>query len=216
MVSMGEFLAFAALTAVVVLVPGPSVLFTIGRALTVGRREALLTVVGNALGCYVQVVAVAFGIGSVVERSAAVFTVIKLVGAGYLIFLGVQAIRHRRRVTEALRETSVHAAGRSMRDGFVVGFLNPKTIVYFAVALPQFTDPAGGGVRACADVVAGRAFPADGAAVRQRLGLCRGHRPLVVRPLTPAVGTCRRSRRPDDDRPRREPGGVRPQGLGGR
>jgi threonine/homoserine/homoserine lactone efflux protein len=144
MVSMGEFLAFAALTAVVVAVPGPSVLFTIGRALTVGRREALLTVVGNSAGCYLQVVAVAFGIGSVVERSAAVFTVIKLVGAAYLVFLGVQAIRHRGRVTAALRETPAYSAGRSMRDGFVVGLLNPKTIVFFAVALPQFSDPAAG------------------------------------------------------------------------
>lgn len=148
MVSMGEVLAFAALTAVVVVVPGPSVLFTIGRALTVGRREALLTVVGNSAGCYLQVVAVAFGVGSVVERSAAVFTVVKLAGAAYLVFLGVQAIRHRRRVTAALGETPAYSAGRSMRDGFVVGLLNPKTIVFFAVALPQFSDPAAGYVPA--------------------------------------------------------------------
>ena len=128
-----------------ILVPGPSVLFTIGRALTVGRREALLTVVGNAAGCYLQVIAVAVGVGVIVERSAVVFTVIKLVGAAYLVYLGVQAIRHRRRITDALATgIPTMAAGRAVRDGMVVGFLNPKTIVFFVVALPQFTDPAAG------------------------------------------------------------------------
>ena len=144
MMSMSQVLAFAALTLVMVVVPGPSVLFTIGRALTVGRREALLTVVGNAAGVYLQVIAVAFGVGVIVERSAAVFTVIKFAGAAYLVFLGLQAIRHRRRVTAALLDTPAHSAGRSMRDGFVVGLLNPKSIVFFVVALPQFTDPAAG------------------------------------------------------------------------
>lgn len=146
MMSMSQVLAFAALTAVMVLVPGPSVLFTIGRALSVGRRAALLTVAGNACGCYLQVVAVALGVGAIVERSAAAFTVIRFAGAAYLVFLGVQAIRHRRRITEALGDTPIHSAGRSMRDGFVVGALNPKVIVFFVVALPQFTDPAAGNV----------------------------------------------------------------------
>jgi threonine/homoserine/homoserine lactone efflux protein len=140
-----EVLAFAGLTVLLILVPGPSVLFTIGRALTVGRREALLTVVGNAMGCYLQVIAVAVGVGVIVERSVVVFTVIKLVGAAYLVYLGVQAIRHRRRITDALAAgVPTMAAGRAVRDGLVVGFLNPKTIVFFVVALPQFTDPAAG------------------------------------------------------------------------
>ncbi len=106
--SLSHVLAFALLSVVVVAVPGPSVLFTIGRALTVGRREALMTVAGNAIGVYLQVVAVAVGVGVVVERSAAVFTVIKLVGAAYLVYLGVQAIRHRRKVTEVLAEGMHH------------------------------------------------------------------------------------------------------------
>ncbi|MBB4904466.1 LysE family translocator [Actinophytocola algeriensis] len=148
MMSLSQVLAFALLSVVIVAVPGPSVLFTIGRALTVGRREALLTVVGNAIGVYLQVVAVAVGVGVVVERSAAVFTVIKLVGAAYLVYLGVQAIRHRRKVTEALAEgvPTVLPSGRALRDGIVVGVANPKSIVFFVVALPQFTDPAAGHV----------------------------------------------------------------------
>jgi threonine/homoserine/homoserine lactone efflux protein len=143
-----EVLGFALLSVVVVAVPGPSVLFTIGRALTVGRREALLTVAGNAIGVYLQVIAVAVGVGVVVERSAAVFTVIKLAGAVYLAYLGVQAIRHRRKVTEALTAgiPTVLPSRRALRDGVVVGVTNPKSIVFFVVALPQFTAPAEGSV----------------------------------------------------------------------
>jgi threonine/homoserine/homoserine lactone efflux protein len=146
--SLSQVLAFVLLSAVIIAVPGPSVLFTIGRALTVGRREALLTVVGNAIGVYLQIVAVAVGIGVVVERSAALFTVIKLVGAAYLVFLGVQAIRHRRKITEAFAEgmPSVVPSRRALRDGVVVGLANPKSIVFFVVALPQFTNPAAGSV----------------------------------------------------------------------
>lgn len=146
--SLSQVLAFALLCVVVIAVPGPSVLFTIGRALTVGRREALLTVVGNATGAYLQVVAVAAGVGVVVERSAEVFTVIKLVGAAYLVFLGVQAVRHRRRVTEAFAQgiPVVLPSRRMLRDGFVVGVANPKVIVFLVVALPQFTNPAAGNV----------------------------------------------------------------------
>lgn len=146
--SLSQVLAFLLLSVVIIAVPGPSVLFTIGRALTVGRREALLTVVGNAIGVYLQVVAVAVGIGVIVERSAAVFTVIKLVGAAYLVFLGVQAIRHRRKITEALAAgmPAVVASRRALRDGIVVGLANPKSIVFFVVALPQFTNPDAGSV----------------------------------------------------------------------
>lgn len=147
MVSPAHFAAFAALVFVMVIVPGPSVLFTISRALTVGRRDALLTVAGNAAGVYTQVVAVAFGLGAVVQTSATVFTVLKLAGAVYLVFLGVQAFRHRKRLadafTDAVRTTPGHTLA-VLRDGFVVGFANPKTIVFLAALLPQFADPDSG------------------------------------------------------------------------
>lgn len=159
--SLNQVLAFALLSVVVIVVPGPSVLFTVGRALTVGRREALLTVAGNAIGAYLQAVAVAIGIGVLVERSAVVFTVIKLVGAAYLVFLGVQAIRHRHKVTEALAQgiPAVRPSHRALRDGIVVGVTNPKVIVFFVVALPQFTDPAAGAVP-LQMLVLGALFPA--------------------------------------------------------
>ena len=147
MIPTTHLLAFALTSFVLIAVPGPSVLFTVSRALIVGRRGALLTVVGNAAGVYLQVVAVAAGIGVVVQRSVEVFTVIKLVGAAYLIFLGVQAIRHRHSLTEALGGIVVpKSTGRMLRDGFVVGLANPKSIVFFVAALPQFIDRGAGQV----------------------------------------------------------------------
>jgi len=88
---------------------------------------------------------VAFGMGAVVERSAEVITVIKLAGAAYLVFLGVQAIRHRRSMADALaaKVTPVRP-WRAVRDGFVVGAANPKTIVFFVVGLPEFINTAPG------------------------------------------------------------------------
>ena len=161
MISASHVLAFAAVVTVVIAIPGPSVLFTISRALTVGRRAALLTVIGNELGLCVQVVAVAFGVGAVVQRSAQVITVIKLAGAVYLVFLGVQAIRHRRSMAEALaaRVTPVRPL-RAIRDGFVVGVANPKTIVFFVAGLPEFTTTAPGHLPVPAQMlILGALFP---------------------------------------------------------
>ena len=138
-----HLLAFLVASFLFIQVPGPSLLFTIGRALTVGRRDALLSVVGNALGLLVQVVAVALGLGALVAASSEAFTVLKLAGAGYVAYLGVQAIRHRSdarialEVTTDLRRTT---AWQSVRTGLLVGATNPKTIVFFAAFLPQFVD----------------------------------------------------------------------------
>jgi threonine/homoserine/homoserine lactone efflux protein len=143
--SPSAVLGFAGLAAIVIVVPGPSVLFTISRALTSGRHTALLNVLGNGLGLVVQVVAVAFGLARVVEDSAQVFTVVKLVGAAYLIYLGAQAVRHRRALAELVSQrTAPLRPRRAVRDGFVVGALNPKSIAFFVVVLPEFTDRGAG------------------------------------------------------------------------
>jgi threonine/homoserine/homoserine lactone efflux protein len=161
MVPAGHVLAFAAVVTVVIAIPGPSVLFTISRALTVGRRSALLTVVGNELGLCVQVVAVAFGVGAIVERSAEVLTAVKLAGAVYLAYLGVQAIRHRRSMAEALAaRLSPVGPWRAVRDGFVVGVANPKSIVFFIAVLPEFTTAAAGHLPVQAQMlILGALFP---------------------------------------------------------
>jgi len=147
--TLSQWLAFVVASALFIQVPGPSLLFTIGRALTVGRRDALLSVVGNALGIVTQVLAIAVGLGAVVAASAHAYTVLKVVGAAYVVWLGVQAIRHRgdaRAALEGIDPASrrpAHAL-RSLRVGFTVGLTNPKTIVFFVAFLPQFVNDAAG------------------------------------------------------------------------
>lgn len=143
MPSLNQFVAFLLASIVFIQVPGPSLLFTLGRALTVGRRDALLSVVGNALGLTVQVVGVALGLGALVAASAEAFTVLKLAGAAYVAYLGVQAIRHRgdaRLALEVQTASRRTTAWESVRTGLVVGATNPKTIIFFAAFLPQFLD----------------------------------------------------------------------------
>lgn len=145
MPSSSQWLAFLVASILFIQVPGPSLLFTIGRALTVGRRAALLSVVGNALGLVAQVGLVALGLGALVAASATAYTAVKLAGAAYVVWLGVSAIRHRSEGRVALETASprAEARGHAVRTGFVVGVTNPKTIVFFAAFLPQFTSSAG-------------------------------------------------------------------------
>ena len=149
MPTTSQWLAFVVASALFIQVPGPSLLFTIGRALTVGRRDALLSVVGNAIGVTTQVMFVAVGLGAVVAASTEAYVVLKVCGAAYVIWLGVQAIRHRadaRAALVAVDHLTVARASalRSLRIGFTVGLTNPKTIVFFVAFLPQFVnEPAG-------------------------------------------------------------------------
>jgi threonine/homoserine/homoserine lactone efflux protein len=148
MVSTQQLLAFGVAALVLIAIPGPSVVFVIGRALAYGRGVALCTVLGNSLGLLVILVLVALGLGVVVQQSILVFTVLKLLGAAYLVFLGVQAIRHRRGIRVA-DDTSVAALSRprAVRQGFVVGVSNPKAFMIFAAVLPQFIDRGEGHVQ---------------------------------------------------------------------
>jgi threonine/homoserine/homoserine lactone efflux protein len=146
MVSTDRLLAFAAMSFLLIVVPGPSVLFTVGRALAHGRRAALGSVAGNAVGAYVLVVAVALGVGALVESSAVAFTVLKLAGAAYLVYLGVKAWRQRGSLPVAITAEAPRGGFHTLWEGFAVGVANPKTIVFFAAVLPQFVDPGLGHV----------------------------------------------------------------------
>lgn len=144
-----RLLAFAAMSFLLIVIPGPSVLFVVGRALAQGRRAALTTVAGNTLGAYVLVVGVALGVGAVVERSVVAFTALKLVGAAYLVYLGIKAIRGRGSLHASFGEEGPGRSDlRTLWEGFAVGVANPKTIVFFAAVLPQFVDPDQGNVTA--------------------------------------------------------------------
>ena len=142
-----HLLEFAITAFVLIVVPGPSVLFVVSRGVALGRRAALATVAGNTGGVLVLAVLVALGLGTLVERSDAVFTAIKLVGALYLVVLGVRMIRRRRPLADLADATQVPKGTRTIvREGFVVGLTNPKAVIIFTVVLPQFTDPARGHV----------------------------------------------------------------------
>jgi threonine/homoserine/homoserine lactone efflux protein len=141
MVSPDRLLAFAAMSFLLIVVPGPSVMFTVGRALALGRRAALSSVAGNAVGAYVLVVAVAFGVGALVESSVVAFTVLKLAGAAYLVHLGIKAWRQRGSLPVTIDGEAPRGGLHTLWEGFAVGVANPKTIVFFAAVLPQFVDP---------------------------------------------------------------------------
>lgn len=140
---------FCLVSLVLIVVPGPSVMFVVSRALSMGRRAAFATVVGNAVGEYVEVVAVSFGVGAVIQRSIVAFTVLKLVGAAYLVYLGVRTYRRRGELAAALDQVQVRRpVWRVWTDAFVVGVSNPKSLVFFGAVLPQFVDASAGHVTA--------------------------------------------------------------------
>jgi threonine/homoserine/homoserine lactone efflux protein len=144
-VSGNQVAAFAAAALVLIVIPGPGVLFVIGRALAHGRRTALLSVAGHAAGNWVVAVCVALGVGTIVERSAAIFTAVRLAGAAYLVWLGIQAFRKRDSLAQVLDSAAAPRGDvRAAREGLVVGVTNPKAVILFAAVLPQFVDrPAG-------------------------------------------------------------------------
>jgi threonine/homoserine/homoserine lactone efflux protein len=148
-VSANQVAAFAAAALVLIVVPGPGVLFVIGRALAHGRRTALLSVAGHAAGNWVVAVCVALGVGTIVERSAAVFTAVRLAGAAYLVWLGIQAFRKRDSLAQVLDSAAAPRGDvRAAREGLVVGVTNPKAVILFAAVLPQFVDRSAGHVPA--------------------------------------------------------------------
>jgi len=147
MLPTAHLLTFTLTAFVIILIPGPSVLFAVSRAIVLGRAAGVATVAGNTAGAFTQATAVAFGIGPLIERSVAVFTALKLAGCCYLVFLGVQAIRHRHSLAESLGVTvEQKSVARIVLDGFTVGVTNPKVVIFFTAILPQFVDRQAGHV----------------------------------------------------------------------
>jgi threonine/homoserine/homoserine lactone efflux protein len=128
---------------VIILVPGPSVLYAIGRALVLGTRAALISVFGNALGVGLQILIVALGLGVLIQQSPDLFFVIKVVGALMIGYLGLKAIWQRKKLDAS--NASVSPSGKKvLSESIVVGITNAKTLVFFIAALPSFVDPSGG------------------------------------------------------------------------
>jgi threonine/homoserine/homoserine lactone efflux protein len=142
-------LGFLATAITLIAIPGPSVMFIIGRTLSHGRKAGLLTAVFNAAGTSVWLLAVALGLGGFLASIPAALNVIRIIGALYLGYLGIQSIRHRKADEAAMLErekAGVDAAApsdgwRIARDAFLIGLSNPKVAVFFFAVLPQFIAP---------------------------------------------------------------------------
>jgi threonine/homoserine/homoserine lactone efflux protein len=148
LLSGGHLLTYVLTIFVLIVIPGPSVLFVVSRGVALGRRAALATVLGNTGGLAVLALVVSLGLGSIVARSLVVFTVIKLAGAAYMIFLGVRMFRDRHALARML-DAAVEPRGmqRMLREGFVVGVTNPKALILLTAVLPQFVDRSAGHVQ---------------------------------------------------------------------
>lgn len=138
MVPLENILTFIAFALVIIAIPGPSVMFAISRALVLGKRGAVLTVVGNGIGVLVQALAVSVGLGVLIESNEFLMHTIRLAGAAFLIYLGVTAIRRRRDGLDLTTPVDVPKSSHVLRESILVGLSNPKTIVFFSAAFPQF------------------------------------------------------------------------------
>ncbi|ASY10722.1 LysE family translocator [Candidatus Planktophila lacus] len=127
---------------IIILAPGPSVLFVIARAIAWGRKVAVFTVAGNVTGAFFLSSLVAFGLGPILSRSDLAYSAVQWGGGGYLVYLGINAIKARKIAAADMKSQGsvVPTFWRSARDGFWVGALNPKGLVFYAAVLPQFVD----------------------------------------------------------------------------
>ena len=148
---------FVVAALVVLLIPGPGVLYAVARSAAQGRRAGLASVLGLSLGALVHVIAAAAGLSAILLTSATAFGIVKAVGAGYLIYLGIRTIMAARVSARRSPSGSAHAAAgvesamplplsRLFFDGAVVSVFNPKIAVFFLAFLPQFVDPGAGPV----------------------------------------------------------------------
>jgi threonine/homoserine/homoserine lactone efflux protein len=144
MPSLTAILLFAAASIALLVVPGPSVLYIVTRSVSQGRRAGLISVLGVHVGSVVHVSAAALGVSALLASSATAFSVVKYLGAAYLIWLGVQKLR--RQGPAPVEQAPPVPRARLFTQGIVVNVLNPKTAIFFLAFLPQFVDPRRGPV----------------------------------------------------------------------
>lgn len=145
MIGSTSFLFFLTAALVIALTPGPGILYVAARTLAGGRGEGYASVLGTGLGGFVHVTAGAVGVSALVLASAEAFTLLKFLGALYLIYLGIKTWRGARAAPE-LGLVAATGAARAFREGVLVEALNPKTAAFFLAFIPQFVDPHAGGV----------------------------------------------------------------------
>lgn len=141
MASWETLLAFATVTLLVAYFPGPALLYTAAQTIAHGRRAGLMAMLGIHLGCYVHVLAAAFGLSAVFKHVPELYVAVKIAGALYLVWLGIGMIRSRLAASEGTA-TPPKTVKRALTDSFIVEILNPKVALFFIALLPQFVDPA--------------------------------------------------------------------------
>ena len=143
MPSSSTLASFLVLALVVIVVPGPSVVFVIGRAMILGTRGAIQSVLGNAVGVGVQIVAVSLGVGALIASSPVFFGLVKIVGSLFLVYLGIEGIRHRKDLRLELNSAVAVSTRKTLVDSSIVGITNAKTLVFFIASFPLFVEEGG-------------------------------------------------------------------------
>ncbi len=138
-------LGFIAASLVVLLTPGPGVLYVVARSISQGHRAGLVSVLGLSAGALLQVAAATLGLSAILLTSASAFTVVKLLGAGYLVYLGIRTLLASQHAA-GIASTPPLPCSRLFWDGVFVSVLNPKIALFFLAFLPQFVDASGGSV----------------------------------------------------------------------
>ena len=140
-----SLLGFIVAALVLLLIPGPAVMYIVARSLSQGHRAGLVSVLGLSVGALVHVAAATAGLSAILLASATAFSVVKALGAGYLIYLGIRTLLARD-AKAGVNASSIRTLRRLFTDGVVVSVLNPKIAVFFLAFLPQFVDPVRGPV----------------------------------------------------------------------
>lgn len=131
--------AFALASIALLVIPGPAVIYILNRSVADGRRVGLAAVCGLELGNFVHVIAATAGLSAILATSAAAFSTVKWLGAGYLIYVGIRTLM--RRPVALGTEAAQISVRRSFTQGVIVNTLNPKVALFFLSFLPQFINP---------------------------------------------------------------------------
>ncbi|MDD2180364.1 LysE family translocator [Acidovorax sp. D2M1] len=135
-----SFLAFLLAAVLLAVTPGPGIAYVVARTAAGGRSEGLASCLGTGLGGMLHVLAAAFGLSVLIAQSAVAFTLLKYLGAAYLVYLGIR-LWLRREPAAAVEAVTPQGARRALVEGIVVEALNVKTALFFLAFLPQFVDP---------------------------------------------------------------------------
>jgi len=138
-----HFVAFLVATFIIAIVPGPDMAFIVSRSVSEGKTAGIATAIGMQVGVLFHILLAAFGLSAILLKSALVFQIIKYIGAGYLIYLGIQTIRDKKGINITIQE-SQGGIRKAFWQGAITDIFNPKVALFFLTFLPQFISPSMG------------------------------------------------------------------------